>query len=204
MARRTMTLRRIDPWSVLKFGFVLNACLLVVMLLGAIIVWLVIRQLGLINQVCELLLDVGFEQCGVDGANLFRIVLLLGVLGTVILTGLAVFGAFLHNLLADLVGGITFGVREEGPSRREPSPQRPRSASVASGGETQRTESLGTPPPPSDRGEPGRAEAGGQGSEASAQDREERPSWTPSSASDNDRLFGGSGSGGGASGGDRG
>ncbi|MGH3441223.1 MAG: DUF3566 domain-containing protein [Nitriliruptorales bacterium] len=114
MARRKMTLRRVDPWTVLKFGFVLNLCLLTIALVGFGVVWFVIGTLGLIDQACQLATDVGFESCGVDGANLFRLLLLLGGLWTVIQTALMVFGAFLYNLLADLVGGIGVTVLEEG------------------------------------------------------------------------------------------
>jgi hypothetical protein len=104
VARRTMTLRRIDPWSVLKFGFVINICAAIVFVLGFGILWFVVGQLGIIEQACQLAEDVGFEDCGVDTGALFRVVMLIGGLAAVIMTGLAVFGAFLHNLLADLVG----------------------------------------------------------------------------------------------------
>lgn len=143
MARRRMTLRRIDPWSVLKFGLVLNLCLLAIALLGAAIVWWVVNRLGLIEQACDLATDVGFEQCGVNGGNLFRLLLLLGALGVVIQTALYVFGAFLHNLIADLIGGVGVTLVEEGggvattrPSPTgqaavTPSPSRPRRSDAA-------------------------------------------------------------------------
>lgn len=114
MARRTMTLRRIDPWSVLKFGFVVNICVAIVFVLGFGILWYVVGRLGIIEQACQLAEDVGFEDCGVDGGALFRVVLLFAGLAAVIMTGIAVFGAFLHNLLADLVGGIQVTLVEEG------------------------------------------------------------------------------------------
>jgi hypothetical protein len=117
VARRKMTIRRIDPWSVLKFGFLANLSLLAILLLAAVLVWFGIRQLGLIEQACDMAETIGLQQqqrCGVDGGSLFRILLLLGLLGVVILTGLNVFFAFLHNLIADLVGGISVTVTEVG------------------------------------------------------------------------------------------
>ncbi len=116
MARRRMTVRRIDPWSVLKFGFVVNVCLLVIVLLGLGILWLLISQLGIVDQLCALATDVGFEGCGLDGSALFWILFLLGGLWVIIQTALYVFLSFLHNLIADLVGGITIGVIEESVS----------------------------------------------------------------------------------------
>ncbi len=171
MARRTMTLRRIDPWSVLKFGFVVNLCLLVVFVLGFAILWFIVGQLGLVDQACQLAEDVGFEDCGVDTGALFRVVLLVGVLGTVILTGLAVFGAFLHNLLADLVGGVqvTFSddsaarssVMRPGSETRRPA-HRDEPSSGSGGpdraeGDDERW-TLGTPPPRSPSGTGDRTE----------------------------------------------
>ena len=120
MARRRLTLKRIDPWSVLKFGFVANLALLAIWLLGAGIVWFFVRRLELIEKVCEIAGDVAFVECGINGGNLFRALLLLGLLGTVIQTGLLVFLAFLHNLIADLVGGIGFTFTEEGGAALPP------------------------------------------------------------------------------------
>ncbi len=136
MARRRMTVRRIDPWSVLKFGFIVNACLLVIVLLGLGILWLVISQLGILDQVCALATDVGFEGCGLDGSTLFWVLFLLGGLWVIIQTALYVFLSFLHNLIADLVGGITIGVIEESVSswtaRSPPTARRPAEQPVSS------------------------------------------------------------------------
>jgi hypothetical protein len=118
VARRTMILKRVDPWSVLKFGFIVNLCLMAVIALALVIAWLSVRQLGIIEQACQLALDVGFEECAVDGEALFRVLLIVAGLGTIILTGIVVFSAFLHNLLAELVGGFRFTLIEEG-ARRE-------------------------------------------------------------------------------------
>ena len=119
MARRRMTVRRIDPWSVLKFGFVANLCLLAIGLICFGVVWYAIQRIGVIEQACDVARGVGFEECGIDGGNLFRWALLLGLLGTVIMTGLLVFFAFLHNLIADMVGGITVTLSEEGAAVRD-------------------------------------------------------------------------------------
>ena len=117
MARRRMTLKRIDPWSVLKFGFVANLALLGVAMLAFAVIWFVIQRLGLIERVCAVALELGFERCGINSGNLFRALLLLGLLGVVVNTGLLVFFTFLHNLIADLVGGITVTLEEEGVAR---------------------------------------------------------------------------------------
>lgn len=113
MARTRSTIRRIDPWSILKFGFVANLVLLGVELLAGTVVWYVIQRLELIQTVCELAATVGFEECGVDGGALFDTVLVLGLLGVVIQTGILVFLTFLANLIFDLTGGIVVTLEDD-------------------------------------------------------------------------------------------
>jgi hypothetical protein len=113
--RRRLTLKRIDPWSVLKFGIVANLALLVIGLIGFGIIWLVITQLDLIDKVCSSVGDLvlGLEDCGINGGALFGRLFLLGLLGVVVQTGIMVFMAFLYNLIADLTGGLTFGFLDD-------------------------------------------------------------------------------------------
>ncbi len=114
MARRRLTIKRIDPWSVLKFGAAANVVLLGIFLLVAGVVWYIVDQLQLVDQACGIAEDIGFTSCGVDGTNLFRALALLGALWAVVQTAVMVFLAFLYNLLADLTGGLAIGVVEEG------------------------------------------------------------------------------------------
>lgn len=116
MPRRRLTVRRIDPWSVLKFGAVANVVLLLIGLLVVGVVFYIIDRIGLIDQVCDVILEVGFEACGVNAGNLFRAIALLGLLGVVIQTAVLVFLSFLHNLIADLTGGLSFTVVDDAPA----------------------------------------------------------------------------------------
>lgn len=113
MARTRTTIRRVDPWSILKFGFIANLVLLGIWLLAGAVLWYVIQRLELIQTVCELAGTVGFEECGVDGGALFDTVLVLGLLGVVIQTGILVFMTFLANLIFDLTGGIAVTLEDD-------------------------------------------------------------------------------------------
>lgn len=115
MVRRRLTLKRIDPWSVLKFGAVLNLAMLAIGLLIAYVIWFVIERLNLIDQLCGIATDVGFTQCGVNAGNLFRALVLLGLLWVVVQTAVLVFLSFLHNLIADLTGGLAVSVIDDTP-----------------------------------------------------------------------------------------
>jgi len=106
VARRRMTVKRIDPWSVLKFGFLVNIVLLVIFMMVMGVVWFIVDRLQLVDQVCGIATDVGFTQCGINAGNLFRSLILLGLLWVVIQTAVLVFFSFLYNLISDLTGGL--------------------------------------------------------------------------------------------------
>ena len=149
MVRRRLTLKRIDPWSVLKFGFVANIVLLVMFLLVALVVWFIIDRLAIIDQLCDIALDVGFTQCGVNFGNLFRALVLLGLLWVVVQTAVLVFFSFLHNLLADLTGGLAFTVSDSTPGAAAREETARRTAPTGNTGRSEsRSASTGRPPVP--------------------------------------------------------
>ncbi len=113
MARRRMTIKRLDPWSVLKFGAFASVVLYAVFLLVAGVVWFIIDRLQLVDQACDIALDVGFTSCGVNAGNLFQVLALLGAMWVIVQTAIFVFLSFLHNLIADLTGGLVIGVVDD-------------------------------------------------------------------------------------------
>jgi hypothetical protein len=119
VARRRMAIKRLDPWSVLKFGAVANLVLLAIFLLVMGVVWFIVDRLELVEQACEIALEVGFSSCAVEASGLFQALLLLGLLWAVIQTAVLVFLAFLHNLIADLTGGLVLGVVDDTPVRTD-------------------------------------------------------------------------------------
>jgi hypothetical protein len=107
MIRRRMTVKRIDPWSVLKLGLVINIATAAILVLTGVIVWSVIRRLQIIERICEQGQNIlGFESCVVEGSTILRNGFMMAGLGVVVFTGVMVFLAFLYNLIADLTGGI--------------------------------------------------------------------------------------------------
>jgi hypothetical protein len=141
VVRRRLTVRRLDPWSVLKFGAVANLALLAIGLLVAGVVWFVIDRLALVDQVCSIALDVGFTECGINAGNLFRAMVLLGLLWVVVQTAVLVFLSFLHNLIADLTGGLTLTVIDDTPGA-------PVAAARGEATQPRRITTASTPPEP--------------------------------------------------------
>lgn len=107
-------LRKIDPWTVLKVSLVFNAIMALVSVLGTIIFWSVFVNAGIPERINELALLIGLENgITLDGPTYFRVVLLLAVAGTIMLTGFFTLAAVVYNLISDLVGGVEVIVLEE-------------------------------------------------------------------------------------------
>lgn len=105
-------LRKIDPWSVLKFSVLFYFCLLLIMLLGSAIIFAILKSFGVIANIEKLVRDLSDAAFTISGGSIFRWLFLFGLLGTVVASAVTVFLAFLYNLIADVVGGIEVSVAE--------------------------------------------------------------------------------------------
>jgi hypothetical protein len=100
------TLKRIDPWSVLKFASIVSVVLFAILTLAVAFIWFILTSFDLINRGCDVALDVGFSSCDITAGVVFRATALVAGLIAVVHTAVLVFGAFLFNLIAELTGGI--------------------------------------------------------------------------------------------------
>ena len=125
-------IRKIDPWTVLKVSFVFNAIVALIFVLGTVIFWSVFVNAGIPDQINELALLIGLENGFVmDGPVYFRVVLLLALIGTILMTGFLTLGAVIYNLISDLVGGLEVVVLEETAAPGVTRPATPRGATTA-------------------------------------------------------------------------
>lgn len=107
-------IRKVDPWTVLKVSAVFNALMAVAIVLGMVIFWAIFVNAGIPDKINDLAMQVGLvDGITLDGATYFRIVLVLAVVGTILMTGLFTLGAVIYNLITDLVGGIEVVMLEE-------------------------------------------------------------------------------------------
>jgi len=112
-------IRKIDPWTVLKVSLVFNAIMALVSVLGMVVFWAVFVNAGLPERINEFLLSIGLtDGINFNGPVYFRIVVLLAIVGTILMTGLFTLGAVVYNLISDLVGGVEFVVLEESGGAR--------------------------------------------------------------------------------------
>jgi len=113
--RARLLVRHIDPWSTLKFSFVLAVAMFFVWLVAIGVLYGVLDGMGVFEQVNGLYGEVS----GNGGGSLFSpgLVLgtaaLVGVVNIVLFTALATIGSFVYNICSDLVGGIEITLAEK-------------------------------------------------------------------------------------------
>src|SRR5829696_7092151 len=112
--RARLLVRHIDPWSTLKFSFVLSVAMFFVWLVAVGVLYGVLDGMGVFEEINGLYDEVS----GSGGDSLFSpgLVLgtaaLIGVVNIVLFTALATIGAFVYNICSDLVGGIEVTLAE--------------------------------------------------------------------------------------------
>ena len=112
--RARLLVRHIDPWSTLKFSFVLAIAMFFVWLVAVGVLYLVLDGMGVFEQINGLYSEVS----GNSSDRLFSpglvlgTAMLVGAVNIVLFTALATIGAFVYNICSDLVGGIEVTLAE--------------------------------------------------------------------------------------------
>lgn len=105
-------IRRVDALSVLKLAFAFNVCLFAMFLVAALLLWSAAVGSGSTDNIESFVIDIGFEDFQLVGADLFRGFAVFGAALVVAGTVFAVLVALLFNLISDIVGGIRLTVIE--------------------------------------------------------------------------------------------
>lgn len=116
--RARLAIRRIDPWSVMKFSFAVSLVLFIVMIVAASVLYVALDSMGVFESVNGTLADL--MESGGAGGTAFQITArgvigtaaLLGAINVVLFTALATLSAFIYNVCADLVGGVEVTLAE--------------------------------------------------------------------------------------------
>ena len=114
-------MRRIDPWSVLKFSLVFSLSLLVVFVVAVAVLYLVLNSMGVFDSVNNTLRDLtesggdsstGGLQLIFSPGRIIGYAAVIGAVNAILFTALATIGAFLYNLCSELVGGLEVTLAE--------------------------------------------------------------------------------------------
>jgi hypothetical protein len=118
--RARLNLKRIDPWSVMKFSFAVSVVLFIVVVVATSVLYLALDAMGVWGEVNRSLSDLVNASGGASTGGGFKITawgvigtsMLVGAVNVVLFTALATLGAFIYNVCADLVGGVELTLAE--------------------------------------------------------------------------------------------
>ncbi len=117
--------RHVDLWSVMKVSLLFYLCMLVVFTVSGSLIWTLLQRRGAVSSVEGFIEQIFLvENFHFEGAYMFRIGVLLGLVGVLVLTLLTVLAGLLFNLISDLTGGVRVSVVELETARAAPTRRR--------------------------------------------------------------------------------
>ncbi len=113
-------IRRVDPWTVLRFSLLFYLCMLVVWLVAGSLLWLAASVTGLIDNIERFVTDLFFlEYFQIQRGVVLLVAFAAGLVLVLLGTGINVIMAVVYNLTSDVIGGVEVTVVERAkPTRR--------------------------------------------------------------------------------------
>jgi len=115
-----LTLARVEPWSVMKFSFVVSVVAFIILFVAVAVLYSVLSSLGVFTSLQHTVTTITSSK-GSPGTNISnwfsasRILGYTGMLGAlniVLITAMSTIGAVIYNLIARTIGGIEVTLRE--------------------------------------------------------------------------------------------
>jgi len=115
-----LTIARVEPWSVMKFSFVVSLVAFVILFVAVSVLYGILSGIGVFDSLQRVVSSVTSSQgsAGVNATTWFsasRVLgytALLGSLNIVLITAMSTIGAVVYNLTSRLVGGVEVTLRE--------------------------------------------------------------------------------------------
>jgi transmembrane protein DUF3566 len=109
----TVVVRRVQPWSVLRFSLLFYFCLMLIFLLALLILYWVLGLIGVLDSLSHLIGEfLGNARFAINGFYIFSRLFLIGAVGVVVWSFVNLCVALLYNLVSDVVGGIQVTLSE--------------------------------------------------------------------------------------------
>jgi hypothetical protein len=119
--RAQLVLSRIEPWSVMKFSFMVSLVGWVILFVAVAALYYVLSKLGVFHSIQSTITDVtsskgsaGSDATGqwFSASRILGYTMLVGAVNVVLITALATVGAVIYNLVTHLAGGIEVTLKE--------------------------------------------------------------------------------------------
>jgi Transmembrane domain of unknown function (DUF3566) len=119
--RAQLVLARIEPWSVMKFSFMISLVGWVILFVAVAALYYILNKIGVFHSVQSTITDVtsGKGSSGTDAngqwfsaSRILGYTMLAGAFNVVLITALATVGAVIYNLVTHLAGGIEVTLKE--------------------------------------------------------------------------------------------
>jgi hypothetical protein len=108
-----VVLRKLDAWTVLKLSLVYYLALFVVILVAGALLWAGASAAGVVGNIENFMVDIGFEDFKFEPGQLLSGVALGGLVLVVAGTFANVLMTALFNLMSDVVGGLRLTLQED-------------------------------------------------------------------------------------------
>jgi hypothetical protein len=118
--RANLVIARLEPWSVMKFSFLMSLVAWVVLFVAVALLYYALSGLGVFGAIQRTLQSVTSSQSssGVDlktwtsASRILGYTMLLGAVNIILITAVSTIGAVIYNLVTHLGGGIEVTLKE--------------------------------------------------------------------------------------------
>jgi cell division protein FtsL len=114
-----LTVERVEPWSVMKFSFLISLVAFVVLFVAVAILYFTLSKIGVFTQIEKTWGAVTYHDhqssnlsAWFSASRILGYTMLIGAVNVVIITALSTVGAVVYNLVTALTGGIEVTLKE--------------------------------------------------------------------------------------------